>query len=264
MNKIDLTNKLIAAYQASPHPCFKVSNYFPIYAELFGHLVDTECTFIETGILNGGSLFMWRAWLGEKARIIGIDLNPAVKKWRDHGFEIYVGDQGNPEFWQQVMPQIGPFDAFLDDGGHQSFQQIVTLTEAMPYMKPESVLVIEDTLTSHMADFADHRAHSFLEYAKDSTDVLSARNAGLWPGQYPGLRNPKVIEAFSRIHNIQFFPGIVAYKASAMFNVEPKLVWNKLPEKNEPDHRYAGLSKNARVEWPDPFTATVVEVCGKQ
>ena len=45
--------------------------------ELFSQYRNTNCVLIETGILGGGSLFMWRNWLGPNARIIGIDLNPA-------------------------------------------------------------------------------------------------------------------------------------------------------------------------------------------
>ena len=64
---------LIRCYNDSPFPSFKVTSYFPAYAQLFRHLRNAKCTFIETGVLNGGSLFMWRSWLGEQARIIGCD-----------------------------------------------------------------------------------------------------------------------------------------------------------------------------------------------
>ena len=60
MNKLELLEKLLKAFNESPYPSLKVSNYFPIYTDLFAHLVGTNCTFIETGVLNGGSLFMWR------------------------------------------------------------------------------------------------------------------------------------------------------------------------------------------------------------
>jgi hypothetical protein len=263
MQKSQLIERLVQAYRSSPHPSFKVTNYFPIYAELFGHLVDQPCTFIETGILNGGSLFMWRSWLGPQARIIGIDLNPAAKKWEDHGFEIYIGDQGDPTFWKNNLKNIGHFDAFLDDGGHQSFQQIVTLTEAMNYMKPESLIAIEDTVASHMSDFSDHMSRSFLEYAKDTTDLLSARNSDLWPRQYPKLRNKKIIDYFSNIYSITFYTGIVAFKTNPTFNIKPELVWNKYPEKSEPDLRNQGLAKSANVLWPDPFSQIWVEVNGQ-
>lgn len=112
---------LIESWRNSPFPSAKISNYFKIHNELFRHLRGTPCTFIETGILNGGSLFMWRKWLGDKARIIGIDLNPESLKWRKEGFEVYIGDQGDPQFWRETLSAIGPFDVLLDDGGHQSF-----------------------------------------------------------------------------------------------------------------------------------------------
>ena len=137
--------------------------------------------------------------------IIGIDLNPNAKKWEEHGFEIYIGDQGDPEFWDSVFPSIGKFDAFLDDGGHQSFQQIVTLGKAMAFMKPESVIAIEDTVTSHMNDFNQHGNRSFLEYAKDSTDVLASRSSSLWPDSYLKLRNPNIIDFLLKSIALNFF-----------------------------------------------------------
>jgi len=94
---------LIEAFQLSPYPTVKLNNYFQIYTDLFQHLIDSQCTFIEVGVLSGGSLFMWRKWLGNKARIIGIDLNPDALKWREFGFEVYIGDQGDPLFWQTIL-----------------------------------------------------------------------------------------------------------------------------------------------------------------
>ena len=77
----------------------KHTNYFQIYDELLLKFVGLPVTFLEIGILDGGSLFMWRDFLGDNARIIGVDLNPAATKWREHGFEIFIGDQSNPDFW---------------------------------------------------------------------------------------------------------------------------------------------------------------------
>ena len=78
---------LINAWKCSPYPSTKITSYFPVYVELFSKLRNTKCTFVETGVLLGGSLFMWRKWLGESARIIGIDLNPEAKKWEKHQLE---------------------------------------------------------------------------------------------------------------------------------------------------------------------------------
>ena len=102
-NKDSLLVKLNECWKNSPYPSVKLSSYFFAYVELFGHLVNKKSVFIETGILDEGSLFIWRDWLGSEARIIGIDLNPESKKWQNFGFDIFIGDQGDPEFWRKTF-----------------------------------------------------------------------------------------------------------------------------------------------------------------
>jgi hypothetical protein len=196
-NKNDiLLLKLQASWKNSPYPSLKISSYFPAYVEMFGHLVNKKSVFIETGILDGGSLFMWRDWLGPEARIIGIDLNPESVKWREFGFEIFIGDQGDPEFWKKTLKEIGNFDALLDDGGHQSFQQIVTAIEAIKFINKNCVIAVEDTATSFMNDFAAHGNFSFLEYAKDSTDILIGRTFDISRNRFP-----KKLNEHSKLNN---------------------------------------------------------------
>ncbi|WP_276373147.1 hypothetical protein [Chryseolinea sp. H1M3-3] len=251
---------LLECWKNSPHPSVKITSYFPAYAELFSYLRDTECTFIETGILDGGSLFMWRSWLGDKARIIGVDLNPAAAKWNDHGFEIYIGDQGDPKFWQETLKKIGSFDVLLDDGGHQSFQQIVTVNEAIRVAKKRCVIVVEDTATSFMNDFSSHGNHSFLEYSKAATDVLIGSAVSLYKNRFPQSINSECIEFFKFVYSIQFFNGIVAYKIDPDKSGVPELVRNMPPNKAT-DFRYEGKS-SAYVNWPSPFKTKAVTVRG--
>ena len=253
--------ELRQSFAQSPEPSFKVSNYFRIYVELFGHLRDSDCTFVETGVSNGGSLFMWRNWLGPRARIIGIDLNPAALKWQEHGFEILIGDQGDPAFWKEAFSRIGPFDAFLDDGGHQSFQQIVTTQEAIRAASKECVVVIEDTCTSFMQEFARHRNRSFLEFAKDATDVLLANTNEFFEGQFPPIDNPQSVEDFEKVYSIRFFSGIVAFYIDPSVIQRPELLWNKKPAANEQDFRYNGVSSTT-VTWPNPFMHERVTIRG--
>ena len=63
-------------------------------------------TLVEVGVLNGGSLFMWRKYFGENVRIIGIDLNPAAKHFDKYGFEIFIGDQADPKFWRSFIVKL--------------------------------------------------------------------------------------------------------------------------------------------------------------
>jgi len=78
-------NSRLASYKSfvdAPFNSLKQDSYFSSFEPLLGAFVDRPVTLVEVGVLHGGSLFMWRAFLGSKARIIGIDLNPAAEKWR--------------------------------------------------------------------------------------------------------------------------------------------------------------------------------------
>lgn len=258
--KTDLED-LLVCYRNSPHPSFKVTNYFEIYADLFKHLRGSDCTFIEIGVLNGGSLFMWRDWLGKKARIIGIDLNPAAKKWESEGFEIFIGDQGDPKFWSDAFNQIGEFDALIDDGGHQSFQQIVTLIAALSAARRKCVIAVEDTCTSFFKEFSAHHQHSFTEYCKDATDMLLAKTSHFFENQFPKIINQGTVQNFSCVRSIEFFPGIIAFKVDPESMKVPKLCWNKKPAENALDFRYEGV-ESAEIVWPDLLTKKVITLRG--
>lgn len=252
---------LIDCWQRSPQPTVKVTSYFPAYAQLFAHLRGTPCVFIEIGILDGGSLFMWREWLGPQARIIGVDLNPEATKWRDAGFEIHIGDQGDPRFWRKLLAEIGPFDVLLDDGGHQSFQQIVTTNEALRAARKPCLVVIEDTGTSFMNDFAAHGKNSFLRFAKATTDLLAGRLFALEPGRFPERYNTRAVEDFRSVFSVQFFTGIVVFQVDPERCVTPEVQRNR-ENTTASDFRYRG-STSARVSWPSVLASREVTVQGE-
>jgi len=260
MAKLDLIDDLYNSWKNSPYPSVKLTSYFPAYAQIFGHLVDEECTFIETGVLEGGSLFMWRNWLGPKARIIGIDLNPEAKKWEKEGFEIYIGDQGDPAFWSDTFSNIGHFDGFLDDGGHQSFQQILTATQAIEHASGECVIAIEDTATSFMSDFKSHGKNSFLNYSKDATDILIGRSFHLWDKRFPEIKNDEILREYENVYNIQFFSGIVSFHLNKRFSEKPKVVKN-MAQGPILDFRYTGKD-HAFINWPNMFKSNTTKIKG--
>lgn len=166
-----------ASYQAylnSPYVSFKHTTYFDSYDHFFGNYRDREITFVEIGVLDGGSLFMWRDYFGSKACIIGVDLNPDAKKWEKEGFEIFIGSQSDEAFWEKFIQEVGQIDIVLDDGGHTYSQQIVTTESLLPHIKDGGVLVVEDTHTSYMAGFGNI-SFSFIEYVKEHIDKLNMR-----------------------------------------------------------------------------------------
>ena len=81
-------NRIIKFFKSSPKYSIKWSNYFDIYDNLFKKFINKKITFVEVGIGNGGSLFMWRKFFGKKAKIIGIELNPEAKKLENLVFKL--------------------------------------------------------------------------------------------------------------------------------------------------------------------------------
>ena len=104
--KIDIESEIYKSYLGSPYSTVKQSTYFSVYDELFKKFKNKEITFLEVGVLDGGSLFMWRDYLGSQARIIGVDLNPEAKKWKKDGFEIFIGYQSKESFWNVKLSMV--------------------------------------------------------------------------------------------------------------------------------------------------------------
>ena len=74
---------------------------------------------------------MWRHFLGKKAKVIGIEMNPDSKKLENFGFEIFIGDQSSEKFWKKFFKKVGKIDILIDDGGHTNLQQITTLMQSI-------------------------------------------------------------------------------------------------------------------------------------
>jgi hypothetical protein len=153
----------------------KWRSYFPVYQELLQPFVGKPVTIVEIGILNGGSLFMWREFLGPQARIIGVDNNPNAKRMEAHGFEIFIGDQADAAFWADFFAKVGPIDVLIDDGGHTNRQQITTVESAIDNVRDGGLVLIEDTHTSYMKHFGNPSRFSFMNFAYRVGDAIQAR-----------------------------------------------------------------------------------------
>ena len=190
-----------SAFKKSPYKSIKHSTYFKSYDHFFTPYKNKEITFVEIGVLGGGSLFMWREFFGPKARIIGIDLNPNAKKWEKDGFEIYIGSQSDEEFWDDIKNKIKGIDILLDDGGHTYDQQIITVEKLLDVMNDGGLIVVEDTHTSYMSGFGPKR-FSFINYVKQKIDQINFR--------FSDFSNTRKNE--TRIWSIEVVESMVAFK----------------------------------------------------
>ena len=186
------------AFFKSKFKSIKHSTYFEVYDELFSKYRNKKITFVEIGILGGGSLFMWRNFFGPKARIIGIDLNPNAKKWTKYGFEIFIGDQSDINFWKMFKKKVGKIDIILDDGGHRYIDQITSIESILSNIKHNGLIVIEDTHTSYMDGFGDKK-YSLINYVKKKIDEINHKSNRL-----------KNIDSKEDIWSIKIYESIVA------------------------------------------------------
>ena len=213
----------------SPYRSVKLPTYFPVYDRLFSKYIGTDLIFIEIGVFNGGSLFMWRDFFGPRARIIGIDLNPLALKWKDHGFDIRIASQSDKFFWTQLFEELGAVDIVLDDGGHTFEQQIVTTECCIPHIKNGGMLVVEDTHTSYFADFGGPSQYSFISYAKNYIDGINYRCNSF----------KEKHTSTNLVHSIRIFESIVVFEIEReLCSTESKLINNGAETMDAKDFRY--------------------------
>lgn len=162
------------SFLKSPYKSIKHTTYFEVYDDLFSKYRNKKITFVEIGVLGGGSLFMWRDFFGPKAKIIGIDMNPKAKKWEKYGFKIYIGDQSDINFWKKFKQSVGFVDIILDDGGHKYIDQIISTESMIKNINGNGMIVIEDTHSSYMTGFGDKK-YSFINYIKNKIDRMNYR-----------------------------------------------------------------------------------------
>ncbi len=188
----------------------KWRHYLDVYHRHFQRFRGKPCTLVEFGVFHGGSLQMWRHYLGPQARIVGVDINPRLKDLGEPGIEIVIGDQGDRRFLAELAQRVGPIDILIDDGGHHMHQQIATLEGLYGAVKADGVILVEDTHTSYWSEYGGglRTPHSFMELAKHLVDDLNA-----WHSRDPHSFAPG---PFTRsTQSLHFYDSIVVIEKGA-------------------------------------------------
>jgi hypothetical protein len=115
------------------------------------------------GYKPGGSLRAWRDYFTQ-GRIIGVDIQPDTQFDDEPRIETYLCNSGNPtecvELIKKISEKFGDldqivdkpegsnqpiqFDIILDDGSHYYMDQLNTLHNLYPHVKPGGIYIIED------------------------------------------------------------------------------------------------------------------------
>jgi hypothetical protein len=154
----------------------KWAHYFDIYHRHLARFRNQRITLLEFGVFHGGSLQMWKHYLGPQARIVGVDIAPVCKTLEEEQISIRIGDQEDRSFLRRLADELGPVDIVIEDGGHTMGQQIATFEEVFYRMSDFGVYLTEDLHTSYWARYGGgvRRPGTFIEYAKTLIDRLNA------------------------------------------------------------------------------------------
>ena len=223
-------------FQQSQKNSGKHKKYFEVYDKIFERFRNKKITFVEVGVLNGGSLEIWKKYFHEDSRIIGIDLNPECKKFEEKGVEIFIGDQSSEIFWEDFFKKVGKVDVLLDDGGHTNLQQIVTIMKSIKNINDDGIIVTEDTHSSYMSKFGNPSRYSFINFAKKLIDDINFKFPNL--GKFENSLN-------DYIYSIAFFESFVVFHINTQKTTVNELVTNNSNEKNIKDFRFHGLTSKS-------------------
>ena len=171
---------------------WKWEHYFDIYHRHFSKFVGKPVNVLEIGIYSGGSLDMWKSYFGSECHVYGVDVQEACKEYEAERVSILIGDQGDPGFWVNFNKQVQDIDILIDDGGHKPNQQMVTLEQMLPRLRPGGVYLCEDVHGIHQG---------FVAFVGG---LVSELNNISW-GSDPSKKTPFQ----SACYSIHFYPYLV-------------------------------------------------------
>lgn len=184
---------------------WKWTHYFDVYTRHLSKFVGRSPHVVEIGIYSGGSLGMWRQFFGPGCHVSGIDIEPACKSYAGDGVTIHIGDQADRGFWKAFREQSPPVDVLIDDGGHATEQQRITLEEMLPHLRPGGVYVCEDVCgtTNKFAAYAHKLADQLNGF--EWVPLLEAEQR-----ESDGDGSATPTNAFQRlVHSVHLYPWVV-------------------------------------------------------
>lgn len=152
-------------------------NYIRYYEKYLEDIRDDVTKILEIGIgrvHNAASLKMWKEYF-PNAKIIGMDVNEFNLNLDNvHTFR---GDQADRKKLKELIKEYGgEFDLIIDDGGHWTYQQQVSLGFLFKYLKTGGFYFIEDIIAPYMPvysyEFDDNQKCILLDTPKSVRNVI--------------------------------------------------------------------------------------------
>jgi len=152
----------------------KWTHYFSVYERYFNDFRNKSVILFEFGVAKGGSLQMWKKYLGPFAVIVGIDINPTCKEHEDKQCYVRIGNQSDISFMQNIINEFGTPDIVIDDGSHMMNDMITTFNFLYAKLNNNGIYIVEDTHTCYWERYGGGTKNksSFIEKAKDMIDTM--------------------------------------------------------------------------------------------
>lgn len=160
-----------------------------------GRFRDRYVTIFKIGTAEGGSLQLWKRYLGPRASIIAIDIDPACRQVEEEQISVRIGSQADAGFIQRLVQEFVPPDIVLDDGSHHQDHTLALFDALSPHVAKNGVHMIEDVHTAYWAPFGGglRRAGTIIERARAAVDEINAAyTAGELPATPLGERTTSI------------------------------------------------------------------------
>ena len=197
-----MTSELGDIYRRhSGRPAFKWIDYIDLYDRHLSSFRETDAVLLELGVLDGGSLEVWRDYLGPDATICGIDINPDCADRVDAPNIVRIGSQADPDFLAKVVAEIGQPSIIIDDGSHIASHQLASFVSLWPTLAHGGLYVIEDMQTAYWSQWEGgyKRPGTAVSLAKDLIDAMHG-----WWHKRGGIVKPTDILAVHQYESILF------------------------------------------------------------
>lgn len=205
-------NKIEELFDKTEKPSTKWTGYFDVYERHLSKFVGKAPKILEIGVLGGGSIELWLKYFGEGTQVIGVDIDPRCLEYKyDGNAQVIMGDQSDPDFWDQFLDKHTDFDIIIDDGSHIMEHQVLTLAKTFPHLKVGGVYICEDTHTSYWPKWNGeyNKENTFLGYSKYLTDVMNQQH-------FQNKMDPDALKRFENLYSMSFYNSMVVLEKEAL------------------------------------------------
>ncbi len=118
-------------------------HYTDLYELLLRRWREREITILELGVLDGGSVRMWREYF-PNSHVTAIDIENKVTFPDDPNVEFIHGDAYTDEVISKLSGRA--FDIMIDDTDHRVETQTIFIQRYSQFLKPNGIMIVEDII----------------------------------------------------------------------------------------------------------------------